>query len=97
MTVMQRGLAGSERRADALPLLHLDSDLLASREQIVVGEGISVRHCPEFVAPGHEMHAAGLQRGGRKGEPGSHLLGIVQPPIGEVLVPGDDMGGSSAP
>ncbi len=76
----------------ALRLVDLDRDLLAARQQVVAMEGVEVRKLLDRVRPRDELHVAVLRRGVGERDPGGHHVGRIQPPVGRVLVPGDEAG-----
>src|SRR5919199_857475 len=87
--VVQRSLSGLQLGEHGLVLVHLDGDLLAAGQQIVLVEGVAVRDL-DLVRAGHELHATvhGVSR--REGQPHGRHVRRAQPPIGRVLVPGDE-------
>ena len=89
LDVMQRHLARLHDQVLGLTFVDLDLDLLAAREQVVRGKGLGVRQHVPLVAARDHAHAAALGRARRERDPGGHDVGRLQPPIGEILMPGD--------
>jgi hypothetical protein len=61
LDVVQRHFTGIEHAIDAF---HLDRDLLATREQVVLVEGVDVLEVVLRLRARQEFHAAALQIGG---------------------------------
>ena len=83
---------GLEADADRLRLVDLDRDLLAAREQVVAMEGVEVRQLVDRVRARDELHVAVLRRRVGERDPGGDDVGRLEPPVGRVLVPGDEAG-----
>jgi len=68
-------------------MIDLDHDLLAARQKIVFGEGVTMRNLIELVAAGDVLHRP--VRLGRwcEGDPRRHDIWGAEAPIGRVLVP----------
>ena len=65
---------------------------LAAREQVVLVEGVNVRQLVDPVAAGDHLHVAVLLADVGEGDPGGdHVVGL-EPPVGRILVPGDEAG-----
>ena len=85
--VMQRHLARLERHVDAFARRHVDRDLLAARQKVVLVERVAMLDLLLEVAARPEFHRAAFDRRIGEGDPGGdHVVG-AQPPIGRVLVP----------
>ena len=56
--MVQRYLARFEVEPDGLRLVHLDRDFLATGQQVVLGEGVTMRDLVELVAAGDHLHRA---------------------------------------
>jgi hypothetical protein len=92
LDVVQRHLAGLQHQVDRAVLVDLDRDLLAARQHVAFTEGVLVRHHLAQVRARHDPHAAALGRRGREGDPGGHHVALlVEAPIGDVLVPADEV------
>src|SRR6185437_8559682 len=87
--VVQRRLARRELDRHALALVDLDRDLLAAAQEIVLVEGVDMLELA-LVRARHEHHAAVQEIGRREGHPYRHDVGRGEPPVGSVLVPGDE-------
>ena len=56
--MVQRHLAGGEFQHRRLALIDIDQDLLAARQQVLGGEGVTVRHLIELVRRRDHPHRA---------------------------------------
>ncbi len=89
LDVVQRHLARHQHGVGPLLLADLDHDLLAVREEVLLGIGVAVRHHLAGAGSGHHPHAARFDGRGRERHPGGHHIVRARSPIGDVLVPGD--------
>ena len=84
---MERCLPRAQQDVDRARFVHLDRDLLATREQIVFRERIHVRHGFHAVAAGDEAHASVLDRSRREGVPRRDFPVSVESPVVQILMP----------
>ena len=86
--MMQRHFAGAQRPKHRLILVDI-GNLLATRQQIVVGKGVMMRDKPTFVAARQKPYATGFDADVGQGDPGRRLIiRLAHAPIGDVLMPG---------
>src|SRR3546814_7977610 len=87
--VMEGDLPRVQDEVDRLPLVDLHRDFLATGQQIIIAESIDMRHLNPMRA-WNDPHAAALAVARRYCHPGANDIGLVETPIGGVLVPGDE-------
>ena len=92
LDVMQRHLAGLEQDRHGLRLLDVDRDLLTAREQVVLVEGVDMGQLVAGVRAGNHLHAAADEVAARERDPRGDDVVRLEPPVGGVLVPGDETG-----
>ena len=78
-------------------LVHLHSDLLAAREQVVLVEGVDVLEVVLRLRAGQELHAPALEVGRRSATHAVIDVVLAQAPIERVLMPGHEARGCSPP
>ena len=86
-------LSEARRQLDihGVVFIHLDGDFLPSAEHVFFSERVGMGQNALLLRAGDEFHAAVGLGNRRQRHPAGRLLRIVQIPVGQVLMPGDDL------
>src|SRR6266849_8991411 len=87
--VMQGYLTRVNDYVDCLCFVHLDCDLLTTRQRVVRLIGVSLRKERVLVRPRNHPHAAIFRNTFRERYPGGCDLWWMKTPVGRILMPGD--------
>ena len=91
--VMKGHLTWLQHHIHRVVLIDVNFDFLAAGQHVLLGKRVFMRHHLHLVGTRHKAHAATLDGGGAKRNPGGHDIGWIQSPIGKVLMPADKIRG----